>query len=80
MAKLTCDLNNNDQADRNCGSVSRKDRVRKVSRDWARLQYLLKFTDMYKPTKEELKALFDECNQMYFWDTVDASKGNTDVR
>lgn len=22
---------------------------------------------MYKPTKEELKALFDECNQMYFW-------------
>ena len=22
---------------------------------------------MYKPTKEELKALFDECNRMYFW-------------
>ena len=23
---------------------------------------------MYKPTKEELKALFDECNRMYFWE------------
>lgn len=31
---------------------------------------------MYKPTKAELKALFDECNRMYFWGMVGAS-GNT---
>ena len=32
---------------------------------------------MYKPTKEELKALFDECNRIYFWDMVSAS-GSTE--